>query len=165
MNAAFDLVRTRLGALAEGTQEEHGILVFRIAPDALLPTVRALKERVSFDLLLDVTAIDWPARHPRFDVVWHLYSTVRHVRVRLRTQVPEADPVVDSLTPLYGSAHYAERECHEMYGIRFRGNADLRPLLLYEGFVGHPLRKDYPKLGEQPLVPYRPGFDPADRSA
>jgi NADH-quinone oxidoreductase subunit C len=49
-----------------------------------------------------------------------------------------------------------ERECHDMYGIRFRGNADLRPLLLYEGFVGHPLRKDYPKHKEQPLVPYRP---------
>ena len=48
-----------------------------------------------------------------------------------------------------------ERECHEMYGIVFRGNEDLRPLLLYEGFVGHPLRKDYPKLGEQPLVAYR----------
>ena len=60
-------------------------------------------------------------------------------------RVSEADPVMDSLVPLYGSARYMERECHEMYGIVFRGNADLRPLLLYEGFVGHPLRKDYPK--------------------
>ena len=50
-----------------------------------------------------------------------------------------------------------ERECHDMYGIVFRGNADLRPILLYEGFVGHPLRKDYPKQHEQPLVPYRDG--------
>ena len=70
-------------------------------------------------------------------------------------RVPEADPVVDSLTPLYGSAHFMERECHDMYGIVFRGNADLRPILLYEGFEGHPLRKDYPKQHEQPLVPYR----------
>ena len=67
-----------------------------------------------------------------------------------------ADAVVDSLTPLYGSAAFAERECHEMYGVGFRGNTDLRPILLYEGFVGHPLRKDYPKQLEQPLVPYRP---------
>ena len=62
---------------------------------------------------------------------------------------------VDSLTSLYGAALFAERECHEMYGIRFRGNHDLRPILLYEGFEGHPLRKDYPKRREQPLVPYR----------
>ena len=62
---------------------------------------------------------------------------------------------VDSLTPLYGSAAFMERECHDMYGIVFRGNPDLRPILLYEGFDGHPLRKDYPKEHEQPLVPYR----------
>ena len=65
--------------------------------------------------------------------------------------------MVDSLCALYGSAAYMERECHDMYGIVFRGNRDLRPILLYEGFVGHPLRKDYPKLREQPLVAYREG--------
>ncbi len=62
---------------------------------------------------------------------------------------------MDSLTSMYGSANFMERECHEMFGVRFRGNADLRPILLYEGFVGHPLRKDYPKEREQPLVPMR----------
>ena len=77
------------------------------------------------------------------------------MRVRLKTRVPETDPTVDSLTPLYGSAHFMERECHDMYGIVFRGNDDLRPILLYEGFTGHPLRKDYPKQQEQPLVRYR----------
>ena len=76
--------------------------------------------------------------------------------MRLKTRVAEADPTVDSLVALYGSAAFMERECHEMYGIGFRGNADLRPILLYEGFVGHPLRKDYPKHGEQPLVPTAP---------
>ncbi len=76
--------------------------------------------------------------------------------MRLKTRVAEADPTVDSLTGLFGSAGYMERECHDMYGIQFRGNDDLRPILLYEGFVGHPLRKDYPKQQEQPLVPYRP---------
>ena len=97
----------------------------------------------------------WPGRVPRFDVVYHFYSTRDFVRIRLKTRVPEADPTVDSLITLYGSAHFMERECHDMYGIVFRGNPDLRPILLYEGFVGHPLRKDYPKLQEQPLVPYR----------
>ena len=72
---------------------------------------------------------------------------------------PWPDPAVASLSGLYGSAHFMERECHEMYGIVFAGNRDLRPLLLYEGFKGHPLRKDYPKELEQPLVPYREGYE------
>jgi len=75
--------------------------------------------------------------------------------VRVKTRVEEASPVVDTLCPLYGAAAFMERECHDMYGIVFRGNHDLRPILLYEGFAGHPLRKDYPKEREQPLVPYR----------
>jgi len=133
----------------------HGILVFALAPDELTPTVRRLKAEFAFDIFLDVTAVDWLGQAPRFEVVYHFYSTEHKVRVRLKTRVAEADPVVDSLVPLYGSAAFMERECHDMYGIRFRGNDDLRPILLYEGFVGHPLRKDYPKQQEQPLVPYR----------
>ena len=153
--AVFDAIREQLGDLTEEAAVEHGLLALRLAPGRLLEAVHALRERFGFDLFLDVTAVDWPAREPRFDVVWHFYSTRHFVRVRLKTRVPESDPVVDTLVPLYGSARYMERECHEMYGIAFRGNDDLRPLLLYEGFVGHPLRKDYPKQQEQPLVPYR----------
>ena len=133
----------------------HGVLVLTLNPAELLPTVGKLRDGFGFDLFLDVTAVDWLGKTPRFEVVHHFYSTVHKVRVRLKTRVPEADPSVDSLVPLYGSAAFMERECHDMYGIRFRGNADLRPILLYEGFVGHPLRKDYPKQHEQPLVPYR----------
>ena len=69
--------------------------------------------------------------------------------------MPAERPVVPTLTGHYGSARYMEREVHDMYGIEFAGNADLRPILLYEGFVGHPLRKDYPIEREQPVVPYR----------
>jgi NADH-quinone oxidoreductase subunit C len=133
----------------------YGMFVLTIEPASLLAVVRDLQSRFGFDLLLDVTAVDWPPRTPRFDVVHHLYSTMHFVRVRLKTKVGADNPTVDSLIGLYGSAHFMERECHEMYGIGFRGNDDLRPLLLYEGFVGHPLRKDYPKEQEQPLVPYR----------
>lgn len=139
---------------------QHGILVLELLPDALLPLTRRLRDDHGFDLFLDVTAVDWPDRTPRFDVVYHFYSTTHHLRVRLKVRVPatgpEARAAVASLTGLYGSAGYMERECHDMYGITFLGNADLRPILLYEGFVGHPLRKDYPKQLEQPLVPYRP---------
>jgi len=152
------ILATLQGTLAGPGQEatvSHGVVVVELAPEALLATVKRLKSELGFDLFLDVTAVDWPDREPRFDVVYHFYSTQHHFRVRLKTRVPESEPIVDSLIGLYGSARYMERECHDMYGIVFRGNADLRPILLYEGFDGHPLRKDYPKRREQPLVRFR----------
>ena len=155
-SVVFGRLRAGLGSPADGAVVSHGVLVIEAAPPAVLPLARGLKA-FGFDLFLDVTAVDWLGRTPRFDVVWHFYSTSWKVRVRVKTRVTEQQPEVDSLTALYGSAAFMERECHEMYGIRFNGNADLRPLLLYEGFVGYPLRKDYAKEDEQPLVPYREG--------
>lgn len=162
---------TALPCTAGLPQWVHGVLVFQLAPPELLPLVRRLKTEFGFDILLDVTAIDWlgqtDAGAMRFEVVHHLYATAHKLRVRLKTRVPESAPVIDSLLPLYAAAAFIERECHDMYGIRFAGNNDLRPILLYEGFRGHPLRKDYPKTHEQPLVPYRDAreFDPAARGA
>lgn len=156
-DAVFDRVRSGLGDLARDAAVSHGVLVIDAQPAGVLPLVQGLKAS-GFDMFLDVTAVDWPAQAPRFEVVWHFYSTTHKVRVRVKTRVAEQQPEVDSLVALYGSAAFMERECHEMYGIRFRGNDDLRPLLLYEGFVGFPLRKDYAKEQEQPLVPYREGF-------
>jgi NADH-quinone oxidoreductase subunit C len=153
--AVLEQVRAQLAGAVDEAAVAHGVLALEVGPGRLLEAVRALKDPCGFDLFVDVTAVDWPERVPRFDVVWHFYSTRHFARVRVKTRVPLADPVVDSLVPLYGSARFMERECHEMYGIRFRGNDDLRPILLYEGFEGHPLRKDYPKQKEQPLVPYR----------
>jgi NADH-quinone oxidoreductase subunit C len=155
MSDIIELLQQELAGDGREVSTAHGMLVVDLAPEQLLPTVDRLKSAHGFDMLLDVTAVDWPQRDPRFDVVWHFYSTRHFRRVRVRTRVAASDPVVETLTGLYGSAGFMERECHEMYGIRFRGNADLRPILLYEGFEGYPLRKDYPKQREQPLVPYR----------
>ncbi|MGL6109037.1 MAG: NADH-quinone oxidoreductase subunit C [Rubrivivax sp.] len=151
----FDTLQKNLVPAAGPATLAHGILVFMLTPAELLPAVQRLRDEFGFDLFLDVTAVDWLGQSPRFEVVYHFYSSTHRQRVRLKTRVNEADPTVDSLTPLFGSAAFMERECHDMYGIVFRGNDDLRPILLYEGFVGHPLRKDYPKQREQPLVPYR----------
>jgi len=150
-----DRLQQRLGSAVGEVGLSHGTFVLLLEPAALLDTVRVLRSEFGFDLFLDVTAVDWPRRSPRVDVVYHFYSTQHFVRVRIKALVADDDPTIDSLVSLYGSARFMERECHEMYGIDFRGNLDLRPLLLYEGFVGHPLRKDYPKEQEQPLVPYR----------
>jgi NADH-quinone oxidoreductase subunit C len=143
-----------LRPLAAEATIAHGVAVFAIAPPALIDVVKKLKTEFGFDLFLDVTTVDWLPQVPRFEVVWHFYSTEHHVRVRLKARVAETDPTVNSLISHYGAARYMERECHDMYGIVFRGNPDLRPILLYEGFAGHPLRKDYAKEHEQPLVPY-----------
>jgi NADH-quinone oxidoreductase subunit C len=140
-----------------------GMPVLQVEPGAWAATMRTLRDRCGFDMLVDLTAVDWLGREgglPRFEVVAHLLSTTALQRVRVKTRVPEGAPALDTLVPLFGSARFMERECHEMLGIGFRGNADLRPILLYEGFAGHPLRKDYDKHHEQPLVAYR---DPTAR--
>ena len=117
-----------------------------------------LKEDPGLDLnfLTDITAVDYLGKkEPRFEVVYHLYSLRAKHRLRVKVPVPEEDPVVDSLVPLWKGANWLEREVWDMFGIRFSGHPDLRRVLLYEEFQGHPLRKDYPVNQCQPLVPER----------
>jgi NADH-quinone oxidoreductase subunit C len=154
------LVQRIGGDLGVELSLSHGMPVAELAPQRVLAAATALRDRHGFDMLLDVTAVDWLGQAPaaeRFELVWHFFSTARQQRLRLKTRVPEARPAVASFVGLYGSAAFMERECHDMFGVDFQGNADLRPILLYEGFSGHPLRKDYAKQHEQPLVPYREG--------
>jgi NADH-quinone oxidoreductase subunit C len=141
--------------LYERSWDSFGMVVLELRAENLLALVSRLRDECGFCLFLDVTAVDYPQRVPRFDVVYHFYSRSHNRRIRLKVPVPEDRPVVASLTGLYGSARFMERETHDMYGIEFAGNSDLRPILLYEGFVGHPLRKDYPMEMEQPIVTYR----------
>ena len=148
-------MKQELSGLYERSWDSFGMLVLELRAEQLLGLVSRLREEFGFGLLLDVTAIDYPQRSPRFDVVYHFYSRAQNRRIRLKLQVPGDRPAVPSLTPLFGSARFLEREAHDMYGIEFAGNDDLRPILLYEGFVGHPLRKDYPIEMEQPIVTYR----------
>jgi NADH-quinone oxidoreductase subunit C len=95
-----------------------------------------------------------PGPLPRFAVVYHLTSTSLFHRLRIKCRVSEEDPSIPSLTPLWPSADWMERETYDMYGIKFTGHPDLRRIYLYEEFVGHPLRKDYHKHHEQPIQPY-----------
>ncbi|UFS72572.1 NADH-quinone oxidoreductase subunit C [Geomonas sp. RF6] len=151
----YETINTELKGLFESSWDSHGMLVLETRREDLVPLVTRLKNELGFNVFLDVTAIDYPEREPRFTVVYHFLSTTQKTRIRLKLQVSESDPTVPTLTGLYNSSRFMERECHEMYGIKFTGNNDLRPILLYEGFVGHPLRKDYPIDQEQPLVDYR----------
>ena len=154
---AYEAMEGELGQLVERSWQSFGMRVLELRAENLLPLVTGLRDRFDFTLFLDVTAVDYPERSPRFDVVYHFSSHRHNQRIRLKLPVPAGRPVVPTLTGHYGSARYMEREVHDMYGIEFAGNEDLRPILLYEGFVGHPLRKDYPIEREQPMVPYRAG--------
>ncbi len=108
----------------------------------------------AFEFLIDVTAVDWIERRPRFDVVYQLKSMTRNLRLRVKIQVGAGDDAwVPSAYPVWKSADWLERECFDMFGIQFRGHPDLRRILLYDTFVGHPLRKDYPFQKRQPIVP------------
>jgi NADH-quinone oxidoreductase subunit C len=102
--------------------------------------------------LVDITAVDYAVRKPRFTLVYHLLSLPFNRRLRLKVSVEDGDPVLDSLTPWWGSANWLEREVWDMFGIRFRGHPDLKRILMYEEFEGHPLRKDYPIHKRQPLI-------------
>ncbi len=115
---------------------------------------RYLKAEADFSLAPYVTAVDYLGQTPRFEVVYDLYSIKRNARVRLRVKVSEGEEV-PSVTGVWRGADWFERYCWDLYGIRFAGHPDLRRLLMYEEFEGHPLRKDYPLKGRQPLVPER----------
>ncbi len=105
-----------------------------------------------FDMAMDLTGVDYLGEEPRFEVVYHLYSLEKKHRVRIKSRVPEADPVIDSVVPVWIGIDWYEREAYDMYGIVFRGHPNLKRILLYESFVGHPLRKDYPKAKRQPTI-------------
>lgn len=113
-----------------------------------------LKNELQFEFLMDITAVDYKGREPRFEVVYHLYSFRNNNRLRVKVRVPESDPVVDSLMPLWSGANWFEREVYDMFGIKFRGHPDLRRILMYDEFEGHPLRKDYPLKKRQPRIPH-----------
>jgi NADH-quinone oxidoreductase subunit C len=95
----------------------------------------------------------WPGPpEARFAVVYHFYSVRLKHRLRVEVLLDEEDAEVESLTPLWAGANWLEREVWDMFGIRFKGHPDLRRILMYDGFVGHPLRKDYPVKRRQPLI-------------
>jgi NADH-quinone oxidoreductase subunit C len=110
------------------------------------------------DMLVDLTCVDFPDRDPRFEVVVHLYSLSRGHRLRIKARVGDENgdgAEIETLTDLWASANWAEREAYDMFGVTFRGHPDLRRILMYPEFEGHPLRKDYPADHIQPLIPYR----------
>jgi NADH-quinone oxidoreductase subunit C len=119
--------------------------------------------RCRFTCIIDVTAVDWPSREKRFDVVWHFLSPTKNARVRVKAEVDEKTPV-PSVISVFPGADWFERETYDLYGVPFSGHPDMRRLLTDYGFEGYPLRKDFPLTGyvemrydeEQKRVVYEP---------
>ncbi len=149
----------RFGADVVETHDHRGDHTAVVTREALLRVLAFCRDEpaLAFNVLMDLTAVDYltyPGREdgPRFEVVYHLYSITHNRRLRVKVRVDEDDAVVPSAVPLWPIANWFEREVWDMFGVRFSGHPDLRRLLMYEEFVGHPLRKDYPIDRRQPLI-------------
>lgn len=123
-----------------------------VGRDSLLKVMQSLRDQHGFEMLLDVTAVDYLGRDPRFEVVYHLVALEDAARVRVKVPLAQADVKIPSLVDLWHAANWLERETFDMYGIEFTDHPELKRIYLYEEFEGHPLRKDYPKEKRQPLI-------------
>jgi NADH-quinone oxidoreductase subunit C len=167
--ALIDLLKQEFPEAVLETHAQYGDETAVVDPARWHTVCEFLKEspKAACDMLMDLTAVDFPDRDPRFEVVAHLYSLVRGHRIRLKARVGDAageHVEIDSVADLWGSANWMERECWDLFGVRFQGHPDLRRILTYPEFEGHPLRKDFDAQRIQPLVPYRdvPNIDKAN---
>jgi NADH-quinone oxidoreductase subunit C len=137
-------------------REDLGMTVIEMDKNDLIAVMTFLKSQPQdFAMLLDLTCVDYLGRQPRFEMVYHLFSITNNQRLRLKCGVGEEDSEVDSLTGLWKNANWLEREVFDMFGIRFKGHPYLKRLFMYDGFEGHPLRKDYPLRKRQPKIPLK----------
>ena len=152
------LLKSKLGDHILTLVEEKGELVLVIERKGASRIFQILKEDkdLNFKFLSSITAVDWLDKKDfRFEVVYHLMNLSKFYRLRVKVAVPEEDAAVETVLPLWASADFLESEVWDMFGIQFRGNPDVRRMLMYPEFEGHPLRKDYPVQGKQPRVQFR----------
>jgi NADH-quinone oxidoreductase subunit C len=157
--AILERLQSRFGAAVVETHAHRGGHTAVVERAVIVDVLRFCRDEaeLGFDMLSDLTAVDFLKFHgredgPRFEVVYHLYSLAHNHRVRLKVRVDEDDALVPTAVSLWPIANWLEREVWDMFGIRFDGHPDPRRLLMYDEFVGHPLRKDYPINRRQPLI-------------
>mgnify|MGYP001239910088 CR=1 FL=1 len=131
-----------------GVEESRDHILVETVPSAIVKMVAYLKSKkgYSFNTLIDITAVDFPAREQRFDVIYHFLSMTENKRCRVTTSINEREEV-PSITTVFECANWFEREIFDLFGIRFTSHPDLRRILTDYGFEGHPLRKDFPTSG------------------
>lgn len=147
-------VRELLGDKVLESHCHRGDETIVVPAESIAETLEALRSDTDLDLevLMDLCGVDRLPERPRFEVVYHMASIRKRHRLRVKVRVDERDPVVPTVSTLWPGANWFERETWDMFGIRFDGHLDLRRILMYEQFEGHPLRKDYPVTKRQPLI-------------
>ncbi len=153
MGKIIEKFKSKFGKLILDSHENFGDETIIVDPQGLKEVLIYAKENkdLDFDLMLDICGVDYLGRKPRFEVVYHLYSIPQNHRIRIKAPLPEENCKVPTCIDLWKSADWFERETYDMVGIVFEGHPHLKRLLLFEGFEGHPLRKDYPITRRQKI--------------
>jgi NADH-quinone oxidoreductase subunit C len=145
--ALLDSFSKSFGEKIQRKTEFRGETTYTIAATDLREIAKFCRDELSFDYLIDITSIDNFDEEPRFEIVYHMYSLPHGVHLRIKLKVPEETGVVDTLSDIWPTANWHEREAYDMMGIKFKGHPDLRRILMWEGYPYFPLRKDFPLEG------------------
>ncbi len=151
----IDRINSKYKGVILDSHDFRGDQTITVQKNALIELFKCLRDdpELDFKFLMDLTAVDYLNRKDnRFEVVYHFYSLKHNHRLRVKVPVSEDDCTIDSVSSLWKTANWYEREVWDLYGIKFNGHPDMRRILLYEEFKGHPLRKDYPINKRQPLI-------------
>ncbi|MCS6895982.1 MAG: NADH-quinone oxidoreductase subunit C [Bacteroidia bacterium] len=158
--SALSLLREALASEALEVREHAGELTFIVEHSRLKSFLRLLKEKYDFDYLVDIGATDHFVEGLRFEIVYNIVSLSQRLRLRVKARLPEASPTVETVSDLWPSAAWHEREAYDMMGIKFEGHPDLRRMYLPEDFEYYPLRKEFPLLGIPGTLPLPPKEPP-----
>ncbi len=151
----IDRINSKYKGVILDSHDFRGDQTITVQKNTLIKLFKFLRDdpALDFKFLMDLTAVDYLNRKDsRFEVVYHFYSLKNNNRLRVKVPVSEDDCTIDSVSSLWKTANWYEREVWDLYGIKFNGHPDMRRILLYEEFKGHPLRKDYPINKRQPLI-------------
>ncbi len=152
MSDIFERIREKFPEYFRSSHSNFGDDTILIKPEGLLPVMGYLKDEEGFNVLMDLTCVDYYGEEERFEVVYHLYDLTEKKRLRVKVRLREEEPVVESLSHMWKNANWYEREVWDMFGVKFLNHPNLKRILMYEEFEGHPLRKDYPLRKRQPRV-------------
>lgn len=151
--AAATALKSRFPQISDRASTDH--VAINVPVSEIVAVLKAARDEHGFDLLADLTAIDWAeGASPRFTVVYHLFSTTGHDYLRVATDCAnDFEPSAPSVVSLWPAANWHERECYDMFGIKFEGHPDLRRILMWDGYPGFPLRKEFPLAGVETALP------------
>jgi NADH-quinone oxidoreductase subunit C len=145
--AAVEKLQARFGEAIGAPIEFRSEITVTVAREKIVEVCRFLKTDCGFDMLTDLAGVDNYGEDPRFEVDYQLYSFAHRCRLRLKVGISEDDMTVDSVTSVWRTANWHEREAFDMFGLRFRGHPNLKRILMWEGYPYYPLRKEFPLAG------------------